>query len=275
MWGLIMMLCWACSSGAEERARQGIETQDKPRVEALIAADLASHQAAVAAAAEKLRPGFAVQDPVRREREMRAALRIVQDPKKGIEAFVASPMSFLAAVDEQGVVVARDREPDRMKGQDFKARFDVVGEALRGDAAMGLGEFYAKDPNMPSSWSILFAAPAAEGGQVRGAVIAGIPLWRMAQRLSRQLRLEHAAQIEQGLGVWVYVYKGNRVFHWDTPPEVDAVIPAPEIWAEGLQRSPEGFTGTARVMGEPYVYGIYPMPSLGPDVGTIIFRTES
>ena len=69
-------------------------------------------------------------------------------------------MSFLAAIGIDGIVVARDREPDRMKGQDFKTRFDVVGQALGGTAPRGSGSSIAKDPEAPSSWSILFAAPS-------------------------------------------------------------------------------------------------------------------
>ena len=80
-----------------------------------------------------------------------------------------------------GVVIARDREPDRMRGQDFKTRFEVLRQALGGTAATGLGEFYAEDPDAPSSWSILFAAPSLRDGQVVGAVLAGIPLSRLAQ----------------------------------------------------------------------------------------------
>jgi hypothetical protein len=67
---------------------------------------------------------------------VKAALRILQQPKKGIDEFVASPMSFLAAIGVDGVVIARDREVDRMRGQDFKTRFEVVRQALAGAAAL-------------------------------------------------------------------------------------------------------------------------------------------
>ncbi|MBW2379980.1 MAG: cache domain-containing protein, partial [Deltaproteobacteria bacterium] len=187
-------------------------------------------------AAQKLAPGFAVTDPAARESQVRSALRILQQPRKGIDEFVASPMSFLAAVGVDGLVIARDREPDRMKGQDFKTRFDVVQEALGGSTATGLGEFYAKDPNAPSSWSILFAAPSVRDDRVVGAVLAGIPLSRLAQRLSRQFRVEQ----KEGAPVWVYANKGKRLFHWDTPPEIDALVRDPIARAKALAASPAG-----------------------------------
>jgi len=272
-WGLIggaVLALGACEDAAAvKRTEERVRTVDLARVEELIQQDLENHQVGVVKAAEKLTPGFAVSDPAKRESQMRAALRILQQPKKGIDEFVASPMSFLAALDVDGVVIARDRNPDRMKGQDYKSRFEVVQQALEGSAATGLGEFFAEDPDEPSSWSILFAVPAIEDGRVVGVVLAGIPLSRLAQRLSRQLRVEQA----QGDPVWVYLYKNDRVFHWDTPPLVDELVPSAEQRAKVLAASPSGYTDKVRLQGELEVYGVFPIRLLGPDVGTVIFRS--
>ncbi len=272
-WGLVataLVALAACEdSAAVKRTEQRLRAVDLARVEGLIEQDLENHQAGVVRAAERLTPGFAVPDAAKRESQMRAALRILQQPKKGIAEFVASPMSFLAALDADGVVIARDRSPDRMKGQDYKGRFEVVRQALEGSAATGLGEFFAEDPSSPSSWSILFAAPALRGGEVVGVVLAGIPLSRLAQRLSRQLRVEQ----EAGDPVWVYLYKGDRIFHWDTPPEVDELVPNAAQRAEALAASQSGYTDKARLQGELQVYGVFPIRLLGPDLGTVIFRS--
>ena len=262
-------------SASTEHTREKLRNAHLPRIHELVQRDVEAHRGAVEQAGDKLTPGFGLKDTDRREREMRSALRVLQDPRRGIEAFVASPMSFLAAVDRDGVVVARDRNPDRMKGQDFKTRFQVVAGALEGRPGMALGEFFAEDPEAPSSWSLLFAAPADKNGQVEGAILAGIPLARLAQRLSRQLRVENAGEIEKGLGLWVYLYKGDRIFHWDTPPEVDAALPDAARRREGLRSSSTGFEDKARVTGELYLYGVYPLPEIGPDVGVVIFRSES
>lgn len=270
----ILLLAFAILFGCENRAAvERTATQlrdvDRPRLEELVEQDLANHQAGVLKAADKLAPGFGLSDPAKRESQVRAALRILQEPKKGIDEFVASPMSFLAAVGLDGLVIARDRDPDRMKGQDFKSRFEVVAQALEGTSATGLGEFFAKDPNAPSSWSILFAAPSLRDGKVVGAVLAGIPLSRLAQRLSRQFRVEQ----KEGDPVWVYLYKGNRLFHWDTPPEVDALVREPIARSKGLAASPAGYVEKVRLQGELQLFGVFPLALLGPDVGTIVFRS--
>ncbi len=268
LFGLIV-LAGCEDSAAVARTQSQLRDVDSPRVQALVEQDLANHQAGVVKAADKLAPGFSVSDPEKREAQVRAALRILQEPKRGIDEFVASPMSFLAAVGVDGVVIARDRDPDRMKGQDFKSRFEPVAQALGGTPSTGLGEFYAEDPDAPSSWSILFAAPSLRDGKVVGAVLAGIPLSRLAQRLSRQFRVEQKA----GAPVWVYLFKGNRLFHWDTPPEVDALVRDPVARAKALAASPAGYTEQVRLQGELQVYGVFPLALLGPDLGTIIFRT--
>ena len=257
------------NSAAIARTETQLRDVDLSRVQELVQQDLENHQAGVVKAAAKIAPGFAVPDPEKRESQIRAALRILQQPKKGIDEFVASPMSFLAAIGPDGIVIARDREQDRMTGQDFRTRFEVVRQALAGSSATGLGEFFAEDPNAPSSWSILFAAPSMKEGKVVGAVLAGIPLSRLAQRLSRQFRVEAA----KGDPVWVYLYKGERLFHWDTPPEVDALIRDPAARAERLAASPAGYTDKTRLQGELQVYGVFPIELLAPDIGTIIVRT--
>ena len=265
--GLLLVGCE--NSAAVARTETQLKEVDLPRVQELVQQDLENHQAGVVKAAAKIAPGFAVPDPEKRESQIRAALRILQQPKKGIDEFVASPMSFLAAIGPDGIVIARDREQDRMTGQDFRTRFEVVRQALAGSSATGLGEFFAEDPNAPSSWSILFAAPSMKEGKVVGAVLAGIPLSRLAQRLSRQFRVEAA----KGDPVWVYLYKGERLFHWDTPPEVDALIRDPAARAERLAAAPAGYTDKTRLQGELQVYGVFPIELLAPDIGTIIVRT--
>ena len=272
-WTLFIVII-AALPGCEDRAaiartETTLREVDLPHIVELVQQDLDNHRAGVLKAADKLAPGFALADPEAREVQVRAALRILQMPKRGIDEFVASPMSFLAAIGTDGIVVARDREPDTMAGKDFKSRFSIVGEALGGSAATGLGEFFAEDPTAPSSWSILFSAPSTKDNTVVGCVLAGIPLSRLAQRLSRQFRVEQ----QGGDPVWVYLYKGERLFHWDTPPEVDALVRDPSARGRELAASPSGYTATTRLTGALQVYGVFPLEILAPDIGAIIVRT--
>ncbi len=266
-----------CDEGAHDE-RVGIREETVPRVIEIIHDDLARHRVGVRKAEGPLSRGFLVEDPDAREAQMRSALKHIQQPPRGILEFVTSPMSFLAAVGRDGVVIARDvdAEDDRLKGLNFSERYPVVRRALEeGVEGYELGEFPSADAEeSETSWSMLFVHPvrAPGGGEVIGAVVAGIPLWREAQRISRQLRMENAEQAMQGLVLWAYIYKGDRLFFFDTPPDLDDLVPDGAVRRAGLEESPGGFTGELMLMGRPYGFGVVPVPSLGEDVGIVVIR---
>jgi hypothetical protein len=268
-----------CEDDDAAHARKRLRQQHVPALRSIVEKDKAQHLEGVEIAAERLAGGFAIEDPEVRERQLRSALEQVQmasaSPKVRIRQLVVSPMGFLAAIDDRGRVIARDADPDPMKGEDFSERYDVVRKALEdAETGYGLGEF-AGTGGSESSWSMLFAAPVRREGEVVGAVLAGIPLWRMAQRLSRQLRLEHANEIGQGLVLWAYLYKGDRLFHFGTPPELDEVVPDASTRQAGLRKNPDGFTGAVQVHGRTYGYAVAPMEAIGPDCGVIAFRADA
>lgn len=264
----------ACEEKTAEEAQRTLRQVHLPELRAVVQQDVGRHVAGVREAADRLAPGFAVEDPEAREAQMRQALRYVQQPPKGIGPFMVSPMSFLAAVDEDGVVIARDAEPDRMKGMDMRKAFDVVRDALEGGrVGHGMGEF-GGDGEEDSSWSILFAAPVHHEGERLGAVVAGIPLWRLAQRLSRQMRLENVSAIESGLVLWAYALKGKRLFHKGVPPELTEQLPDPSDLRRFMSEHPEGHTGHFRLHGRTYAYGVTPMPKVADDVGLVVVRGE-
>lgn len=270
------VLTSGCGPEGAPNAQRELLRQHIPRLKEVIALDRSRHRDGVIEAAHRLRRGFLVEDVETRERQMRQVMTQLQEPPRGVGAFIASPMSFLAAIDREGIVIARDSDDDQMKGEDFGERFEVVANALQnGAVGMGLGEFPALEEGEPSSYSILFVAPARHEGEIVGAVVAGIPLWREAQRLSRQLRVELATDIEQGLIVWAYIYKGDRLFYSpEAPPEVTEVLPDAAARRAGLDRSPGGFTGEVRLHTKWYGFAVVPIPTLGEDVGLVVARAD-
>ena len=288
-----LALCAGCDHGAADAARAHIRTEHVPRLLALVRAFIPQSEHALEQVAVQIEPGFAVTDPRAKEAQMRDALRALGRPPRGIPALMTSPKTFVAAVGADGVVIARDRTPDAMHGQNFAERFTVVARALaRGVTGHQLVEFGAADAaalppaaSTPAadttddatspSVSLLFAAPVRRDAEIVGAAVMGVPLWRLAQRLSRQVRAEHVEAItKKGLALWVYLYRGDRVFRWGTPPELDAALPDADTRAAGLAKSPGGFTGALHLLGRPWGYGVVPLPILGPGVGMIVLRAE-
>ncbi len=282
--GLSFAGSWLASGCEDQEAsasRAAIATKHAKRVRAIVREDRARIRAGLRIAAERLAPGFFVEGTGARERQIRAALRRVQDmeasPRVRIAQLAISPLTFLAAVGPDGRVIARDAEPDRMKGEPFAERFEAVAAALRGEPSEALVTFESRgrDGSRGSHHSWLFTQPVrGEGGAVVGALVAGVPLWREAQRLSRQIRLEHATEIGKGLVLWVYLFVGDRLYHFGTPPELDEHVPDAPERAEGLARSPAGFDGALNVLHRVYGYGVYPLPELAEGVGMVLLRAE-
>ncbi len=203
---------------------------------------------------------------------MRQVLKLLRSPKHGVPELVISPMSFMAVVGKDGVCIARDLEPDKMKGMNLGKQFPSVAASLAGTASMEVGEFASSDPKGEPSVTVVMSAPAHYQGQVVGALVIGIPLWRLQQQFTKQLQMELAGK--KPVVIWVYVYRGSELFHHGTPPDLDKVVPDANARKLGYAQSPNGFTGAVNQFDFWYGYGVRPLRVLGPDIGVIVFRME-
>ena len=271
---LLPPLLVACGPDGAPHARQVIREKHATEVKTILVEDIVRHLRGVNAAAQRIVPGFAVEEPVKRESQVRTALRLLTKPPKGIPELVASARTFTAAVAADGVVLATDAkdENDRMTGVDLGKTFPVLRDALGGKTGYAIHQFPSLKPGVEGSISLLFAAPARKQESVVGAVLTGIPLWRLAQRFTRQLQLDHVS--EKGAILWVYLYRGDKLHHFGTPPDLDTIVPDAAARKAGLARSPGGFTGEQLQFGRWYAYGVLPLRALGPDTGVIIFRSD-
>jgi hypothetical protein len=265
----------ACGPDGAPHAREVARTTHADEVKRLVVEDIQRHLRGVQAAAQRLVPGFAVPDPTLRESQLRTALRLLTKPPRGIPELVASARTFTAAVAADGLVLATDAkdENDKMTGVNLREPFPVLRGALEGTTGFGIHQFPSIKKGVEGSISLLFAAPArSKDTQVVGAVLTGIPLWRLAQRLTKQIQLDHVS--ERGAILWVYLYRGDKLHHFGTPPDLDKMVPDAAARKAGLARSPGGFTGEVIQFGRWYAYGVLPLRILGPDIGAIIFRSD-
>ena len=82
------------------------------------------------------------------------------------------------------------------------------------------------------------------------------------------------SEINQGLILWVYLYRGDQLHHHGTPADLDTIVPDAAARNAGLARSPGGFTGEVAQFGRWYAYGVVPLPRIADDVGAVIFRSD-
>lgn len=261
----------ACGSGGAPKARAAIRNHHAPRVQSLVLDIIERHNAGLHQAADRIAAGFVRAEPAQQESEMRQVLKLIRSPKRGVPELVISPMSFIAVVGKDGHCIARDAEPDLMKGMDLAAQFPVVADALKGKQGMSMGEFQAKDEGKPSV-TVLMAAPAHYKGEVVGALVLGIPLWRLQQVLTKQLQMELSGK--DPVVIWVYVYRGSELHHHGTPPDLDKLVPDAAAREAGLAKSPGGYTGEVAQYSYWYGYGVRPLRIFGPDIGVVLFQME-
>ncbi|MET0387116.1 MAG: hypothetical protein ABW321_14205 [Polyangiales bacterium] len=260
----------SCGNSGAPGARKLIREKHSPRVQAIVEDILTRHNAGLRQAADRIAAGFVRVAGDEQESDMRQVLKLIRSPKRGVPELVISPMSFIAVVGKDGRCIARDVEPDQMKGMELAKQFPVVADALQGKQGMAIGEF--KAPDGKPSVTVLMAAPAHYRGEVVGALVVGIPLWRLQQVLTKQLQMELSSK-EQVI-IWVYVYRGDELHHHGTPPDLDKLVPDANARRAGLAKSPGGFTGEVAQFAYWYGYGVRPLRVFGPDIGVVIFRME-
>jgi len=263
-----------CNRKHADEARKKIRLEHAPHVAQIVNEDLQRHTAGLRHAADRIAAGFVKVSGEQQEREVRQVLKLIRSPKKGVQELVISPLSFIAAVGKDGLVIARDSDPDKMKGMKLAEMFPVVKAALEGKEGYEIGQFESFDKDAPPSVTVVMAAPAHYGDEVVGALVLGIPLWRMQQRLSKQLQMEEAGGKKQGVVVWVYLYRGDELHSHGTPRDLDQIVPNGAARRAGYAKSPGGFTGEVEQYSYWYGYGVRPLRILGDDIGMIVFRMD-
>jgi hypothetical protein len=295
--GVVLALA-SCEDGAHH-ACEVVVRQHVPRVREIIDEDIQRATTGIAAAADLTAPGFVanMDDPAQRERDLRWAIQHrIREPPRGIPELMISPMSFVAAVDVDGHVICRDIEPDPMRGLDVGALFPHVRRALtEGVASHELVVFQPPgppttpegeaaeppapaDPDAPDtgppqpSVTVVYVAPARVDGRIVGAIIGGTPLWSTARRITRQIQAE--GETTAGAIFWVYLFRGDDLYHRGTPSTLDQIVPTGDVRRAGFERSPGGFCGEQNQFGRWYCYGVIHLPQLGDDVGAVIYRSD-
>lgn len=270
----LLGLVVGCGEDGAAHARKVVRETHASEVRSLIRDDIDRHLVGVAAAGARVVPGFLVADPAQRGTQMRTGLRLLTKPPRGIPQLIVSARTFTAAIEPSGKVLATDAKPeaDRMTGIDLAKEFAVVRDALGGKTGYAVDQFPAIEKGAEGSVSLLFAGPSIKAGTTVGAVLTGIPLWRLSQRLTKQLQLDHVS--EKGAILWVYLLRGDKLHHFGTPPDLDSALPSAAERAAGLKKSPGGYTGEFLQFGRWYAYGVLPLPRLGADYGALVVRAD-
>jgi len=271
---LIGTLSLVCCGGDKEAKHAQKMTRELhlPEIHKILAADRQKYFRGLAKVAEKIAPAMALESTLRQAQLNKELSRAYKPPRGSPELFSA-PFSFLAALDAQGIVIARNGKDNGLIGMALKERAQQLAPIFGGQTELSA---FAKlkdaeqDARASALW--LFAVPVLWEQKNAGAVAMGIPLWRLAQRIDRQLKVDHST--ERDLVTWIYVLEGGHWHHFGTPPELDARLPNPMKMQAKLRAQPQGFTAHLEFFGRHYGYGVYPLAEIGPSVAIAIFRSD-
>ena len=244
----LLFLLAACSPEGAPAERRALHGEDVPAYLRMIGEDREKVFRGVQAAAQRVEPAYRGDvDAAERARRLTDMLERVDAPRRGVAELVFSPVLYIGGTDQDGTLLAEVGVRDAAKvgvGSDYRA-FDVVTQALAGTpghAVIDLADVVEDDPGPTDTW--LFAAPIfGEDAEVMGALVAGVPLWREAQRLTAQMRLEQADAIVAGRVVWAYLARGGQAYASREPTasnDITDAVPDAATRAAGLARSAPG-----------------------------------
>ncbi len=294
------VLCFCLAACAPDlRSAHAIRTLDMPSAKRQVRVDIERGIVGVREAALRLRRAFTFSTaggfvavearPTPKERaantvdqvsvriaQIRRQLQRFRQPPRGIPELMISPMSFVCAVSASGIVLARDAEQDSMAGMDVFAAFSEVARAQRdGREWHGMAFFATVADNSVGTRMMLHFAPVLQDQRVVGGILAGTPLWRTAQRITRQFHAEHAAELAHGLVFWAYLYSGGEYHQMGNAVEISSALPSESERTLALAQSPGGFIVHRNQFGRDYAMGVAPLDDIyGPGTGILLVRSD-
>ncbi len=280
---LALSFAGACSPEGAPAERRALHGEDVPAYLRMIGEDRTKVFRGVQAAAQRVEPAYRGEvDAAERARRLTDMLERVDAPRRGVAELVYSPVLYIGGTDQEGTLLAEVGVRDGAKvgvGSDYRP-FAVVQEALGGTpghAVVDLADVMEEEDGPIDTW--LFAAPIyGADAEVMGALVAGIPLWREAQRLTAQMRLEQADAVVAGRVVWAYLARGDQAYASREPTasnDVTDAVPDGATRSAGLARSPRGYVTDFSLFRRWYGLAVIPLPTLAEDVHLVAFRANA
>jgi hypothetical protein len=205
----------------------------------------------------------------------RALMRVRRDV---VDLNVAKS-TFFALADSSGVAIRNDLEEDAMAGQNLLAAFPVLAKAKDGYVT-GTGAFPGSTTKNGPDKDWIAAAPVKRADGSTGALlVTGWSYRYFARHLQEALKtrlLERAkAAGEEGkLPVYyVAIFDKSGVYPAPLTPQVDEKALADEDLAGKTAGGP--FRGTLTITDRAFGFGAERTPSLAPDTGVVVLRSET
>lgn len=275
---LVLALACAGNFGCTDRGKVSAEkaVEHATFLQLLVEKDVAEVRSGMPEGATKLVPVFAKgadarDNPV----QLKKQLGRVRNDVKGL--FVAKS-TFLVLVDEKGVALRNEFEPDAIAGRDLRKSIPAMEPVFSGKPIEFHGAFPefagVKDASRDRVWIAATPIPVEAGGSA--ALITGWSYRLFARHLQESLKREILEAARAGKGkeplYYVGVFDETGVFMAPGTPQLDEDILAKENLVQKTQSGP--FHAPITITDRAFGYAAARTPTMGNDVGVVVLRSE-
>jgi hypothetical protein len=224
------------------------------------------------AASWKAQPGL--------EADLKAVRDALEGARRKVQDLRVAKSTFFALADAGGTVLRNDQEQDRMAGKALFASFPALVAASEhytettGSMPEASG---VRAPRADGQW--VAASPVRVDGATRGLYVTGWSWASYAYRLEFALRSRIRSELMGKRGekeplIYVFVVVGKAAYGAPVTPEVSAATVA-ERGGLAKATGTEPFTEQLEITGRTYGLSVGRAPSLGPDIGIAVLRSET
>jgi hypothetical protein len=199
--------------------------------------------------------------------------------RRDVPDLLVAKSTFFALVDDKGVAIRNDLEQDVMAGQNITQIFPALADAMKGGYAATTGAFPGPPgPAGPDKDWVAGAAIKREDGSVAGMVITGWTYRAFARHLQESLERDIKQKLldSKDTGkmpiVYVAVFDGSGVYTAPKTPQVNEKALADLHLLDATKAGTA--KGTVTITDRAFGWAATRTPSLAPDTGVAVLRSE-
>jgi len=243
----------------------------------LVDKDVAEVSRGLPEGAKRLAPLFAKgEDPRQNLPNVRKELQRI---RRDVPDLLVAKSTFFALVDDKGVAIRNDLEQDAMAGQNVVQIFPALSGALKGNYVVTTGAFPGPaGPLGPDKDWIAGTPIKREDGTAAGLLITGWTYRAFARHLSESVEREVKAKLLDSKEttkmpiIYVAVFDASGVYSAPKTPQVNEKALADQNLLEATKNGPA--KGTVTITDRGFGWAAIRTPSLAPDTGVAVLRSE-
>lgn len=243
----------------------------------LVDKDVAEVSRGLPEGAKKLAPLFAKnEDPRQNLPNVRKELQRI---RRDVPDLLVAKSTFFALVDDKGVAIRNDLEQDAMAGQNVVQIFPALAGALKGNYVVTTGSFPGPvGPLGPDKDWIAGTPIKRDDGTTAGLLITGWTYRAFARHLSESVEREVKAKLLESKEttkmpiIYVAVFDASGVYTAPKTPQVNEKALADQNLLEATKNGPA--KGTVTITDRGFGWAAIRTPSLAPDTGVAVLRSE-